>query len=570
MRVATRAQAVSKVISGAVSAAVIIPPGIAARLASDVDQAQLEVLYNGDALEQSLVHSTLDSAIAQANLGFSEQIQQAAASVIGTLVQGGSLPGIGAPGNLIGLSQIPSTLGSIVAHQPRGRDRTELERIDAFAAFADQNLSLAKHVLATISQPIRVKSTLLHGRRTPLNTFAVVVAVSVSLMFVCVLLAAGGVALEREEHVLARLIRSAPGGGVGGVGGPLISRSGLLAEKTLLAAGCSFALAFAMLAGIGAFVALDWSRVGEWLAALAFGALAFGALGVAIGALAREVRAASLLAFLLSLPLAFLALVPAGVGLQRLRRRDQRDLVRVPLQGRAAGARCGRQRRLAGDRAVARAPRRPDAAVRCARARGAAARRVSELRAPPERRRRSHQTISRGVSSRAMAFPQTRMRRLRSTAGLRGLVRETDVRAAQLVLPLFVTEADGVSREPIATMPGVDRLSLAAAVGEAREAAALGIAAVMLFGLPAEKDEHGSGAWDQDGVVQLADARDQAGRPRSARDHRRVPVRVHRPRALRRAARRRIGRQRRDARAARADCRRATRAPAPTSSRRRT
>jgi ABC-2 type transport system permease protein len=86
----------------------------------------------------------------------------------------------------------------------------------------------------------------------------------------------------------------------------------LLLEKGLLSAGCSFAVAFAMLAGVSAFVTLDWGRVGEWVAALAFGAVAFGALGVAIGALAREVRAASLLAFLLSLPLAFLALVPSG------------------------------------------------------------------------------------------------------------------------------------------------------------------------------------------------------------------------------------------------------------------
>jgi porphobilinogen synthase len=111
----------------------------------------------------------------------------------------------------------------------------------------------------------------------------------------------------------------------------------------------------------------------------------------------------------------------------------------------------------------------------------------------------------------AMVFPQTRMRRLRATAGLRGLVRETDVRAGQLVLPLFVTEAEQSAaaggrsgREAIATMPGVERLSLGAVVEEAREAAALGIPAVMLFGLPAEKDEHGSGAWDPDGVVQLA------------------------------------------------------------------
>jgi porphobilinogen synthase len=101
-----------------------------------------------------------------------------------------------------------------------------------------------------------------------------------------------------------------------------------------------------------------------------------------------------------------------------------------------------------------------------------------------------------------MAFPQTRMRRLRASAPLRGLVRETELRPGQFVLPLFVAE-DGPAREPIAAMPGVERLSVSAAVEEAREAAALGIAAVMLFGVPAHKDEQGSGAWEDDGVVQL-------------------------------------------------------------------
>jgi ABC-2 type transport system permease protein len=297
---ATRAQAIAKIKSGAVLAAVVIPRDIAARLSSDITQARLEVLYDGDALEQSLVQSSLDSALAQANLGFSEQIQRAAAQAIGLLLRGGNLGVLGAPPNLIGLSQIPPLLHRIVASQPHGPDRAALQRMLSFATFAAQNLALSKTVLATVSQPIAVRSRLLHGRRTPLNTFAVVVAVSVSLMFVCVLLAAGGVALEREEHVLARLLRG------------LVSREGLLAEKALLAAACSFLLAFAMLAGIGAFVPIDWSRVPLWLAALALGALAFGGLGVAIGALAREVRAASLLAFLLSLPLAFLALVPAG------------------------------------------------------------------------------------------------------------------------------------------------------------------------------------------------------------------------------------------------------------------
>jgi ABC-type transport system involved in cytochrome c biogenesis permease component len=300
VRVATRAQAVAKVRSAEVLAAVVIPADIAARISSGTSQGELEVIYNGDALEQAIVQSQISAAIAQANLGFSEQIQKAAARAIDLLLRGGNLGSLGAPANLIGLDEIPALLHRVIAHQLPGPDRAALERVAAFAGFAAQNLNLSKNVLSTVGQPIRVHSTLLRGRRTPLNTFAVVVAVTVSLMFVCVLLAAGGVALEREEHTLARLARG------------LVRREALLAEKGLLAAGCSLLVAFAMLAGVGGFVTLDWSRVGLWLLALAFGGVAFGALGVAIGALAREVRAASLLAFLLSLPLAFLALVPAG------------------------------------------------------------------------------------------------------------------------------------------------------------------------------------------------------------------------------------------------------------------
>ncbi len=102
-----------------------------------------------------------------------------------------------------------------------------------------------------------------------------------------------------------------------------------------------------------------------------------------------------------------------------------------------------------------------------------------------------------------MAFPQTRLRRLRATRALRGLVRETNLSPADFVYPMFV--AHGLDRrEPIAAMPGVDRLSIDHAVAESGEAVALGIPAVLLFGLPAAKDEEGSGAWDEEGVVQLA------------------------------------------------------------------
>ncbi|HEV3391330.1 MAG TPA: porphobilinogen synthase [Solirubrobacteraceae bacterium] len=102
-----------------------------------------------------------------------------------------------------------------------------------------------------------------------------------------------------------------------------------------------------------------------------------------------------------------------------------------------------------------------------------------------------------------MPFPQTRLRRLRATRALRGLVRETTLSPSDFVYPMFV--AHGIDRrEPIESMPGVDRLSIAHAVAEAKEARDLGIPAVLLFGLPAAKDEEGSGAWDDEGVVQLA------------------------------------------------------------------
>jgi porphobilinogen synthase len=105
-----------------------------------------------------------------------------------------------------------------------------------------------------------------------------------------------------------------------------------------------------------------------------------------------------------------------------------------------------------------------------------------------------------------MGFPQTRMRRLRASPALRGLVRETELRAGQLVLPLFVEEnplrlSSGAGGSE--SLPGLTRLSVAGAVEEAHAAAAQGIGAVLLFGIPADKDAQGSAAWDEEGVVQV-------------------------------------------------------------------
>jgi porphobilinogen synthase len=102
-----------------------------------------------------------------------------------------------------------------------------------------------------------------------------------------------------------------------------------------------------------------------------------------------------------------------------------------------------------------------------------------------------------------MPFPATRMRRLRRTEALRGLVRETELSASHLIQPLFVVAGENV-REGVPSMPGVDRLSISELVAECTEVAAAGVGAVLLFGIPSGKDESASGAYDDEGVVQMA------------------------------------------------------------------
>jgi porphobilinogen synthase len=101
------------------------------------------------------------------------------------------------------------------------------------------------------------------------------------------------------------------------------------------------------------------------------------------------------------------------------------------------------------------------------------------------------------------SFPQSRPRRLRRTPALRALVRETDVAARHLILPLFVREGRGV-RRPIGSMPGQFQLSVDELVKEASVAFALGVPAVILFGIPDKKDERASGAYAANGIVPRA------------------------------------------------------------------
>src|SRR5215472_7014101 len=102
-----------------------------------------------------------------------------------------------------------------------------------------------------------------------------------------------------------------------------------------------------------------------------------------------------------------------------------------------------------------------------------------------------------------MSFPAMRMRRLRRTESLRALVRETALEPGDLIYPLFICPGEGV-RKPVGSMPGVFNLSIDEAVKEAEEAASLGLGGLLLFGLPESKDQQGTGAYADDGIVQQA------------------------------------------------------------------
>jgi porphobilinogen synthase len=102
-----------------------------------------------------------------------------------------------------------------------------------------------------------------------------------------------------------------------------------------------------------------------------------------------------------------------------------------------------------------------------------------------------------------MAFPITRMRRLRSSESMRSLVRETHLEPSQFILPLFVCEGEGVRRE-ISSMPGVAQMSVDRTVAECAQVQSLGIGGVILFGIPETKDELASGGYAENGIVQRA------------------------------------------------------------------
>jgi ABC-2 type transport system permease protein len=306
IRVKDRAEALDAVRSGRAVAALIVPADVTQKLQSAVGLIgsgglpTLEVVYSADnPLKRRYVEDTIRSQLAKANQALGRELTKVAGQYLRIILKGGDVPIVG---DVLGLQRSSIILQQVAVSLPRDdARRVPLDHVRSFADAAIKNLDLSDEVLGAIGEPIRVKqSTVGAHASSSLDGYAVAAAVAVALLFVGILSAAGMLALEREEHAFGRLVRG------------LVSRSALLVEKVVLGALCATVVAALLLVVLGAFGAVDWGRVPLGIVAAACGAAGFGALGVAIGAVTRDVRAASLLAFLLSLPIAALALVPSG------------------------------------------------------------------------------------------------------------------------------------------------------------------------------------------------------------------------------------------------------------------
>lgn len=305
VRVKNRDEAEEKVESGEVLAALIIPADLVDRLNSlstlNPRSPRVEILVNQeDPVKARLVNDRIDSLLAQANLVVARRIAGEGSRFLGLLIDGGQFQVLGGSYPILGLRATARILTALRPALPAGPLRNSLDQVIRFASLARDNLDVAAPLLDRLTQPIEVEKKVVSGSSPPLELFAIAVAATLTLTFVVVLLVAGALALEREENAFPRLTRG------------LVSPTALLGEKIVLGAGVGLLVTLLMLAGLQFFVPLQWDRFGLWLLAILFGAGALGAAGAALGAAAREVRAVSLLAFMVSLPIAFLSLIPSG------------------------------------------------------------------------------------------------------------------------------------------------------------------------------------------------------------------------------------------------------------------
>jgi ABC-2 type transport system permease protein len=306
IEVDTREKGIELVRNGTAVAALIIPANLPDRLQGAFNltggpKPTVEIVYASDnPLKAQRVQTAINSRVADANRVLTLRLTRVAAQYLRIILRGGEFKLLGQSLEVLGLENAARIVAAVQQTLPAGDpQRAGLQRVERFARVAIDNLDFSDQILATIGAPIDLKSSPLPGG-TSASAFYFATALALSLMLICVLLAAGLLSLEREEHAFGRLVRG------------LVSRTAIVAEKALLAAALGVVASAIMLGVLAAAYGLDVGRVPAALGVMAIAGAAFGAFGVAVGAAGREVRAASLLAVLVLLPIAALGFVPSG------------------------------------------------------------------------------------------------------------------------------------------------------------------------------------------------------------------------------------------------------------------
>jgi ABC-type multidrug transport system permease subunit len=305
VRVKDRAEALDEVRSGDVLAALVLPANLVDRINSlstpSPETPEVDVIVNEeDPVKAQLVNDRVSSLLAQANLAIAGRLAKEGGKFVGLVVHGGQFNVLGQSISVLGLHNADRILRALRPALTPGPLRDALDQVLRFTALTRDNLGTAAILLTRLTQPIAVDKQVVNASTPPLEIFAIAVAATFTLAFVAVLLVAGSLALEREENAYPRLIRG------------LLSPSRLLVAKVALGIVAGLLVTLLMLGGLAFFVPLHWSRFGLWLIAIVAGGAGLGAAGAALGAAARDVRAVSLLAFMVTLPIAFLSLVPTG------------------------------------------------------------------------------------------------------------------------------------------------------------------------------------------------------------------------------------------------------------------
>lgn len=287
---------------GRVAAVLTIPEGFISDLQSGVRPPALELSTSRRSpIESDAIERRLEAAVYRLNQSLATGYVQQVLRLVDLVVDGGEIGIFGRTGNALGLHRSRALVLAVQAQlREAGQDAAarRLAPLLNFIAETENNLDLARPAANAIRAPIEIEVSEEAEGREPLSAFGFAGALLVSLGLAGVLLAAAAMASEREDHALARLRRG------------LISSPSLVGEKMVFTAAACLIVGLLLLGGVALFTSLTVGRWGLWLIALILSGLAFGALGVLAGALARETRTALLVALMLALPLLALGLLP--------------------------------------------------------------------------------------------------------------------------------------------------------------------------------------------------------------------------------------------------------------------